>query len=94
MSTLGQVAPPSVESPWKVSISTLLGSLRLSNQIAWRFPPGSTSIQGKNWSFGAGSPDPSTATGTMSDQVRPWSNDWVKEMSAPDAALSMLFWTM
>ena len=90
-----QVWPSSVDVAWNVSMSASLGSLRLSNQMAWSVPwaPAlSAAIDGKNWSCGAGSPFPSTLRGRASLQVCPWSVDCTKEMSAPVVAAFTLFW--
>src|SRR5712691_2146592 len=91
MSQLLHVAPSSDENAWNVSISLLLGSLRLSNQIACKFPASSTAIHGKNWSFGAAAP-PAVLMVFASDHVVPPSRDCWNEMSAPDVCRSTLFW--
>src|SRR6266540_1119308 len=62
--------PSLPEVACQVSMSWLAGSRRRSNQIAWKVPDGVASIQGKNWSLGAG-PPPAVLRGFASDQVSP-----------------------
>src|SRR6188472_31687 len=81
---LCQLTPSSDESASKVSIKRSLGSLRLSNQIAWRPPAPSAAIQGKNWSWGAGAPLAVVDSVLACDQVAPRSFDCENEMSVPD----------
>src|SRR6266576_2108888 len=88
MSWNDHVAPSSVEVAWNVSIRRLPASLRLSSHTACSVPSGpseSAAIHGKNWSFGAGAPPPSTESGTASLHVAPWSVDCTNEMSAPES---------
>src|SRR5919204_667662 len=76
-------SPPSVEIPRNVSISSLAGSLRLSNQTANASPVvGSTTIHGKNWSPPAAPPESVTLTVPVSDHVAPKSSEVWTEMSA------------
>src|SRR5919204_1190036 len=86
-------SPPSVEIPRNVSISSLAGSLRLSNQTANASPVvGSTTIHGKNWSPPAAPPESVTLTVPVSDHVAPKSSEVWTEMSAFETVRSMLFW--
>src|SRR3982074_983236 len=79
-----QVAPSLAEKAWKVSIMWLSGSLRLSYQIAWRFPLSSTAIQGMNWSLGAGAPLGVMLMNFAWLHVAPKPVDCWSEMSAPE----------
>src|SRR5947208_15018360 len=84
MSQFLQVSPSFDENAWNVSIMVLRGSLRLSNQIACRFPASSTESHGKYWSFGAAAPPAGVLIVFASDHVAPRSRDCWNEMSAPD----------
>src|SRR2546428_6335315 len=86
-----QVCPSFEEKAWNVSINVLFGSLRLSYQIACRFPASSTASHGKNWSFGAAAPLGVVLIVLASDQVAPKSRDCWNEMSAPEARRFTLF---
>src|SRR6476661_2006237 len=83
MSLLDQLRPLIPERPSNVSMLMLPGAFLLSNQMARSLPFGVTSIHGKNWSFGAGVPEPLIATSCMFDQVWPESFGFANEMSAP-----------
>src|SRR5947199_8649052 len=89
---LAHVAPSSDERACHVSILTLFGSRRRSNQIAKKFPLASEAIAGKNWSFGAGSAVSVVLRKRASDHVSPPScESWI-EMSALDCWRLTLFW--
>src|SRR5712692_131161 len=91
MSVLRQVVPSLDEKAWNVSISLFPGSLRLSYQIAWRLPFGSTAIAGSNWSLGAAAPLGVMLIVFAFDHVWPKSSDCWNEMSAPVRCRLMLF---
>src|SRR5690349_8991585 len=89
---LVQVTPSLADRASHVLMRMFAGSSLRSNQIAYRLPLLAAAIHGKNWSFGAGLPDPVTDRKRMSDQCFPPSVDRWKEMSALDTARLMLFW--
>src|SRR5437870_4899159 len=83
---------PSGDMPSKVSMRVLLGSFRLSYQIASHVPFARLVSEGKNWSLAAGAPALLMLIYRIADHVRPPSTDCSYEMLAPEVARSRLFW--
>src|ERR1700692_2748842 len=90
MSWLDQCTP-SADSPWKVSIQVLFGSLRRSYQIATHLPLDSEVKDGKNWSCGAGVPLAARLMYRIALQVVPPFVDCSNEMLAPEVDAFRLF---
>src|SRR5712692_4521189 len=91
MSKFVQLLPSLGDKASNVSMSLLPESLRLSYQMACRFPFSSIASHGSYWSFGAGAPVEVMLMNLALLQCLPRSFDCWKEISAPEAWLLKLF---